>query len=263
MPSNVFGQWRAWGVDLREIYLSCNFGVVIAQDEARSAASLGSKIKGDDCEIDVAESGELLVRGSSLFIGDWHDGATRRREHEIWYRTGDFVRVDGPEIYLVARESRLVRLSGGARVNLDRVSAALKRSAFISDVLLIGEGRPALSALIVLDLESVTRWARSAGLTQTSRASLAESPDVREKIAFEIAAVAEDLAESERICGFRILSVELDPALGVITPSRIAVSSRAERLFASAIAEIYQDYVTGAVSTTHTGHAREQPSCVS
>jgi long-chain acyl-CoA synthetase len=239
-PADVVALWRSWGVDLREVYLGPDFGIGLAQQLDRRSSSLGSSVAGAETEIRVLDSGELVIRGPAVAAGDWQAGEFIRRPKD-WHRTGDLVEAQAAEFQLIGREGRFAKLAGGTLINQEKVAGLLKGSAFISEAIVVGEGHPSPCAVIELDLDIAGHWARSLGIPYTSTVNLIQRPELQDKIAAEINNVNERLDAHERICGFRILSEELDPHLGVITPARTVIYSKASEAFAELIAEVYRD----------------------
>jgi long-chain acyl-CoA synthetase len=248
ISADVLATWRRWGVEIRQVYLSAEFGVLLAEHARnRSSEFVGTTI-GADCEVSTNDDGALLVRGATLSCGFWRGTALQRRAGDGWCRTGDLARIKQDRVFLAGREGGLARLSDGIQVSPRAVSTALKKSDFISEAIVIGDGRSALVALIAVDVDYAGQWARRENISYTSNANLIQEPQLQKKIASEISLVSAQLSDHEKIRGFRIIPVDLDPELGVVSPSRTVNSSKAKILFADLIAEIYEEQMKSEIT---------------
>src|SRR5205823_5415174 len=110
--------------------------------------------------------------------------------------------------------------SGGKNISPSEIENLLKSSSFISEAILLADGRKFPSALIEIDFDTVSDWARQHGIVYTGFTSLAQNPRVAELIGREIDAANSHLGRVEQVKKFRILPKELDPEEGDTTPTR-------------------------------------------
>jgi len=189
----------------------------------------------------IADDGELLIRGASIFKGYLFDAdSTQRAFEDGWLHTGDIVEYEAHgELRVVDRKKEIIITSGGKNITPSLIENALKDSLYIREAILIGEGRNFLSALIQVDYETVGKWAQERRLPYTTYRSLAELPDVRELIAEEVERVNKRFARVENIRKFVILAKELDHDDGELTATMKIRRRVIESKFKSEIATIY------------------------
>jgi long-chain acyl-CoA synthetase len=130
---------------------------------------------------------------------------------------------------------------GGKNIAPSEIENLLKSSLYISEAMLVAEGRRFVSALIEIDFSTVSEWARAQGVLYTSFNSLATNPRVVALISHEIEAVNAQLARVEQVKKFRIIPKELDPEEGDTTPTRKVKRQHLQRMFESLIVDMYVD----------------------
>jgi long-chain acyl-CoA synthetase len=188
----------------------------------------------------LADDGELLLRGASVFPGYLFDpDATARTLADGWLHTGDIAEYDGGEIRIVDRKKDIIITSGGKNITPSLIENALKDSLYIREAILLGDGRHFLSALIQIDLETVGKWAQERHLPYTTYRSLAETPDVFRLIEAEVGAVNARFARVENVRKFVILTKELDHDDGELTATMKVRRRIIETRFGAEIKQIY------------------------
>ncbi len=190
----------------------------------------------------IADDGELLLRGASVFKGYLFDPAATERAltPEGWLHTGDIVEItaDG-EVHVFDRKKDILITSGGKNITPSLIENALKDSPYIREAILLGDGRHFLSALIQIDLETTGKWAQQNGLQYTTYRSLAENGLVRDLVGQEINRVNDRFARVENIRKFVILAKELDHDDGELTATMKVRRRIIEEKFRQEIVEIY------------------------
>jgi long-chain acyl-CoA synthetase len=137
-------------------------------------ASVGRPIPG--VEARVSADGELIVRGPSVMQGYWQDrqATAAAVSADGWLSTGDLVRIDeGGRVYITGRLKDVLVLSNGEKISPNDVEAAILRDPLFEQVMLIGEGRPYVSLVAVLDEERWRTVSAAAGLDPADVASRA------------------------------------------------------------------------------------------
>ncbi|MFQ5827001.1 MAG: hypothetical protein ACE5IA_06560 [Dehalococcoidia bacterium] len=126
--------------------------------------------------------------------------------------TGDAVEVlpDG-NIKILDRIKDLIITAGGKNLTPSEIEKAIRGSPYISEAVVFGHGRKYPTAVIEIDFDTVSEWARTHGVMYTSYTSLTQHPEVNKLITEEIAKGNEHLARVEQVKVFRILPKELDP----------------------------------------------------
>ncbi|MFP1632450.1 AMP-dependent synthetase/ligase [Zhengella sp. ZM62] len=231
------------GVPVYQIYgmTECAGASHSQRPGATSLGTSGLVIEG--VEQKLAEDGELLLAGASVFKGYLFDEeATRRALDDGWLHTGDIVAFDdNGEARVLDRKKDILITSGGKNITPSLIENALKDSPYIREAILLGDGRNFLSALIQIDLETTGKWAQEANVQYTTYRSLAENPDVRELIDAEVRKVNERFARVENIRKFVILTKELDHDDGELTATMKVRRKIIEEKFEPEIRSIYGD----------------------
>ncbi|MFH1640247.1 MAG: AMP-binding protein [Chloroflexota bacterium] len=212
VPPEVVALWQTWGVNLLESYGGTEFGNGSYQWEAFSrpgnAGPPAPRVK--YC---ISGEGELLLSSPGVFRGYYKNKeATEDYLEGGWAHTGDIVEIleDG-SIKIRDRIKDVIKTAGGKGVSPSEIEKALKASHYVEEVIVIGHGRKYISALVEIDFNSVSEWARSRGIVYSSYTSLGGHPEVNKLIAGEIAEKSRGLSRVERPKTFRILPKELDP----------------------------------------------------
>ncbi len=244
LPSEVQALWQVWGVNLKNLYGQTEGGVVTAQfDSFPPPGSVGRPYPG--AEVRLGPDDEIIAVSPGCFAGYWADEQTSR---EVLLpdgiHTGDIGTIDKrDQLWIVDRKKDIVITAGGKNISPSRIETILKSSPYISEANVIGEGRKYLTALIELDVGTVSEWSRANNVLYTSYRSLATNPSVYELVAREIDRANSQLGRVEQIKAFRILDRELDPEVEgeAITATRKIKRSLLQQHFDHLVREMYSD----------------------
>jgi len=176
--------------------------------------SVGSPLPG--IEVKIAEDGEILVRGPNVFMGYYKEPqATAEALRDGWMCSGDLGAIDKDGfITITGRKKEIIITAGGKNIAPRNIEAALKESLLISEVIVIGDRKKFLSALITIDEAVAQKLAPDAAAGQ-----LAGSPAVRAAVQKQVDAVNQTLARVEQIKKFTILTQPFSIASGEMTPT--------------------------------------------
>jgi long-chain acyl-CoA synthetase len=202
--------------------------------------SCGRPIPG--VEVGVAADGEVLVRGDTVMRGYHHrDDLTRETiDTEGWLHTGDIGRLDEDGyLYITDRKKNLIVTAGGKNVAPAPIENALKSSAYIEEVCLVGDRRQFIAAVVVPDFAVLDAWARDHGLDPGDRDALVASPAVNALVMAEIRARQSDSAPYERVRKCVVLAEPFTFERGEFTPSLKVRRRVVEEHFAAQIEETY------------------------
>jgi long-chain acyl-CoA synthetase len=193
-------------------------------------------------ELKIAEDGEILVRGGNVTKGYYKDPEMTAQtiDSEGWLHTGDVGELDD-EGYLriVDRKKELIITAGGKNISPANLEALLKQNPLIGQAAVIGDRRPYLSALVVLDPEVAPVWARKAGIPFTSIAELAEHPAVHEEVQKAVDEASRHVSQVEGIKRFTILPVEWTAESEELTPTLKMKRRVVSQKYAREIDEMY------------------------
>jgi long-chain acyl-CoA synthetase len=186
--------------------------------EAFRFGTVGRAMPG--CELDIAEDGEILMRGPHVFLGYWQNpDATAEVLIDDWLHTGDLGAID-EEGYLsiTGRKKDIIITAGGKNLTPANLENDLTQNRFISRAVMYGDRRPYPVALITLDEEEIAPWARDQGLPE-GISELAGHEQVRALVQEHLDAVNEKYARVEQIKRFQILDHDLSQEEGELTPT--------------------------------------------
>ncbi|MEU6672346.1 AMP-dependent synthetase/ligase [Streptomyces sp. NPDC046727] len=194
-------------------------------------------------EVQVADDGEILVRGPSVFQGYISDEtATRAALRGGWLATGDIGRLDS-EGYLTitGRKKDIIVTSSGKSVAPALLEQRLRMHPLVHQAVVLGDDRPCVGALITLDPDFLAHW-RGALAPQgdpTGRETREENA-LREEIARAVASANSAVSRAESIRVYRVLQEPFAPDNGLLTPSMKLRRDAVVRHYATEIEAMYQ-----------------------
>jgi long-chain acyl-CoA synthetase len=195
-------------------------------------------------DVRLAEDGELLVRGTNVMLG-YHKNpeATAAALHDGWLATGDIAEIDADGyIAIVDRKKELFKTSGGKFIAPARVESALMRSPFVSQVVVVGNGRIHAGALVAPNWAALkTAIALDPSLAQ---AEAAREQSVHEFFVKEAIAQTADLATFEQIRWVGILPRDLTIDDGELTPTLKVRRRIVEERYATLIETLFANATT-------------------
>ena len=233
--------FRALGLPIFQVYGMTETAAVAFQQRPGHTrpGAVGLPIAGLDYQL--AEDGELLMRGPTVFNGYLDDdAATSEILRGGWLHSGDIARQeDDGEISIIDRKKEIIITSGGKNISPSEIENALKQSVYIREAIVIGEGRKFISALLQIDTETVGKWAQQQGLPFTTFRSLTEMKEVDALIDAEVNRVNADLARVAQVRRFVLLAKELDHDDGELTATMKVKRRAVEAKFADLIGSLY------------------------
>jgi long-chain acyl-CoA synthetase len=237
--------FRALGVPIREGYgMTETAGVVTVQRSAASpVGTVGAAVPG--VELRIAEDGELLVRGPTVFKGYYRNAAATAEaiDAQGWLHTGDVaLTVPGPEgdeFRIVDRKKDIMITAGGKNITPSEIENALKFSAYLKEAIVVADRRPFVAALIQIDFDTVGKWAEEEGLAYTHFRSLAEHERVRALVQSEVDRVNARMPQVQQVRKFHLLTKELDHDDGEVTATLKVKRSSISQKYAAEIEALY------------------------
>jgi long-chain acyl-CoA synthetase len=172
-------------------------------------------------EMRLSDEGEILLRGKHIFKGYWNKPEkTAETLQDGWLYTGDVGRIgnDGA-LTITGRIKDIIITAGGKNITPAEIESRLKFSPYISDAVIIGDGRKYLSCLIMIDQENVEKYAQDRAVPFSDFASLCAAEAVQELIGQEVAKVNKEFARVEQIKEFRLIDILLTAEDDELTPT--------------------------------------------
>ena len=188
-------------------------------------------------EVRIADDGEILSRGENVTTGYYRNEAGTKElvDEHGWMHTGDLGALD-PDGYLTitGRKKDLIINAAGKNISPQEIETRLRYEQLISQAVVVGDGRPYLTALLTLDEEALHEWAAHHGRSGSVEA-LASDPEVLQEIADSVERVNREHARVEGIKRWHLLPHDLTVAGGELTPTL-----KVKRQF---VAERYRDII--------------------
>jgi long-chain acyl-CoA synthetase len=244
-------EWYAdIGIRIHEGYGLTETSPVIAVNtpNAHRVGSVGKPLK--NVEVRIADDGEILVRGPSVFRSYWNKPQeTRDAFVDDWFKTGDIGRLDEDGfLYVTDRKKDLLKTSGGKFIAPQPIESSLKHHPWVAEAIVIGDKRKFPAVLLIPNFPAVETYARMEGLAFSTRNELIATPQVHAHFAEIVRSVNEDLAQFERLKKFRLIPEELSPANGTLTASMKIRRRAIEERFKREIEEMYSEREVASVT---------------
>ena len=220
---DTFRFFRSIGVNLKQVYGSTETsGLVSLQpDTEANPTSAGRPVPG--MEVKIADRGEVLVRGCTVFKGYLkNEEATREViDSDGWFHTGDAGFIDPRgHLVIIDRAKDVGALADGTPFAPQFIENKLKFSPYIREAVAFGHENSFVAAMVAIDLSTVGNWAERRGLPYTSYMDLSQKPEVRGLIAGEIVKANQTLPDSTKIRRFLLLTKDLEADDAEMTRTR-------------------------------------------
>jgi long-chain acyl-CoA synthetase len=184
------------------------------------AGTVGRAFPGTDCFL--AEDGEVCIRGGNVFVGYLGDveRTAEALDPDGTLHSGDIGQFDD-EGYLriIDRKKELLITAGGKNISPANLEAALKMIPLVGQACAIGDQRPFVSALVVLDADVAPVWAKEQGIEFDTLADLAQRPEVIAEVERGLEDAMAPFNHAERVKKVRVLPDEWLPDSEELTPT--------------------------------------------
>lgn len=186
---------------------------------AHRVGSVGRACEG--AKVRLSEEREILIQSAGVIRGYWNKPAqTAETFRDGWLYTGDVGDIDDDGfVYIRDRMKDIIITAGGKNITPSEIENQLKFSPFINDAVVVGDRRPYLTCLIMIDHENVTKFAQDSDVPFTNYMSLCHAQAVQDLIGTEIEKVNARFAQVETIKKFRLIDILLDAEDEELTPT--------------------------------------------
>ncbi|WP_410872111.1 AMP-dependent synthetase/ligase [Nocardia sp. A7] len=208
--------------------------VSMSAPHANRAGAVGRPVPGTT--VAIADDGEILVRGPQVFPGYWPDGG---HDPESWLATGDLGHLDEDGfLFITGRRKEIIVTSGGKNVAPAPLEDRVRLHALVSNCMLVGEGRPYVTALITVDPVVLARWAAQHGV-DLSGGVPTDDPRLLAEIDAGVEAANQLVSRAESIRRFAVLAEDFSMEKGQLTASLRLRRAAIEADYDAVIAELY------------------------
>ena len=194
-------------------------------------------------QVKVAEDGEILVKGPTVFKGYWNmPEETKAAFTEGWFKTGDIGQFDAEGFLSITdRKKDLIKTSGGKFIAPQPIENALKTNVLVAQAAVIGDKRKYASVIIAPHFDLLIDWAHANGIIFSTREELVNRPKVRELYRGIVEDLNKKLAQFETIKKMLLVPDEFTVASGEITPTLKLKRRVIEAKYKQQIDELYQE----------------------
>jgi long-chain acyl-CoA synthetase len=196
----------------------------------------------DGVELRIEEDGEIVVRGELVMKGYWNDPeSTARTIQDGWLHTGDIGEFDADGyLKITDRKRDFIKNSGGDMISPARVEGYLTLEPEIAQVMVYGDRRPYLVAVIVPDAEFLAAFARQNGKESRELAALADDPELHKAVSAAVTRVNRQLGSLERVRRFVIATDAFTVPNGQLTPTLKIKRHAIRAAYGSALLALYE-----------------------
>ncbi|WP_439029133.1 AMP-dependent synthetase/ligase [Gordonia terrae] len=244
IPPEVLKFFLGLGIPVLEVWgMSETTGVsTMTTNDNLRIGTVGKPVRG--IEVRLADDGELLVRGPVVMRGyrGMPDKTAETIDADGWLSTGDIATIDDEgNVTIVDRKKELMINESGKNMSPTNIENAMKAaSSLIGQVAAIGDSKPYVSALVVLDPDAAAARAKALDVSGADLAELSSHPQVVEEISMAVRAGNKTLSRVEQVKRFTIVPTAWDPGGDELTPTMKLRRKPIETKYAAEIGELYE-----------------------
>ncbi len=216
--------FKAAGIPILEGYGLTETSPVIAVNHSEypllKFGTTGPIVK--NIEVKIAEDGEILMRGPSLMLGYYKDEAKTKEviDKDGWFHTGDIGEIHEHNILKITdRKKEIFKLSTGKYVAPQVVENRFKESAFIEQIMVVGEGEKYAAAIICPAFHFVHGWCSKHNIKFQDNENLIEIPKVIDRFQREVDNINKELGQHRQLKKFELTCQEWTPETGELSPT--------------------------------------------
>ena len=240
LPQSIAEFFHAAGILILEGYGLTETSPVISMNypDKWKFGTVGAPVPG--IEVNIAEDGEILTRGPHVMKGYFNneEATTEVIDQDGWFYTGDIGVIDeGGFIKITDRKKNIIVLSNGKNVAPQPLESQLVQSPYIDQIMLVGNERKNVAALIVPNFDALKTWADENDVDESEISTLVNTREVQQLIQQEIRELLSDFADFEQVRRFALLEKEFSQEEDEMTPTL--------KLKRNIIIEKYADVIEG------------------
>ncbi len=248
LPQSIAEFFHAAGILILEGYGLTETSPVISMNHPAQWKFGTVGVPAPGVEVHIAEDGEILTRGPHVMKGYFNNEAATAEviDEEGWFYTGDIGIIDADGfVKITDRKKNIIVLSNGKNVAPQPIESELVQSPFIDQIMLVGNERKNLAALIVPNFEALKAWAAennvATGGTDGETPPLHETREVQQLIQGEIRSRLTDFSDFEQVRRFKLLEKEFSQEADEMTPTLKLKRNVIMERYGDAIEEMYPE----------------------
>ncbi|MEX0600662.1 MAG: long-chain fatty acid--CoA ligase, partial [Rhodothermales bacterium] len=192
----------------------------------------------------TTDEGEIVVKGPNIMKGYWNDPELTGKaiDADGWYHTGDVGRFDDGYLIITDRIKHMIVSAGGKNVYPGPIEDEFKTVPWIDQIVVVGEGREFLAALVVPDYDALHTYSLERGLDVVDERTMLEEDVIQQVFEKEFKSYSRTAASHEKIRAFRLIEEPFSIENGLLTPTLKPRRSRIEAQYADLIEEMYEQF---------------------
>ena len=244
LPDEIYLIFTGAGISIMQGYGLTETSPVISSNNpsASRVGTVGRPIR--NVQARIATDGEIEVRGPGVMQGYYNKEAETKEAftEDGWFRTGDIGEIDNDGFLKITdRKKELFKTSGGKYIAPSPIEQMIRSSRFVSQAVLVGDGRKFPAALIVPNFEMLESYARLKELEISTTEEFCKHPRIINLFARQIEAATLTLAQFEKVKAFALLEAELTVESGDLTPTLKVKRRVVDEKYQALIDEIYRN----------------------
>ena len=248
LPQSIAEFFHAAGILILEGYGLTETSPVISMNHPAQWKFGTVGVPAPGVEVHIAEDGEILTRGPHVMKGYFNNEAATAEviDEEGWFYTGDIGIIDADGfVKITDRKKNIIVLSNGKNVAPQPIESELVQSPFIDQIMLVGNERKNLAALIVPNFEALKAWAAENNVATEGMDGetppLHETREVQQLIQGEIRSRLTDFSDFEQVRRFKLLEKEFSQEADEMTPTLKLKRNVIMERYGDAIEEMYPE----------------------
>lgn len=192
-------------------------------------------------QVKIAEDGEILLKGPNIMKGYWQDeAATSKVIRDGWFYSGDIGEIDRDGyLKITDRKKHIIVTSGGKNIAPQPIENLISESPFVDQVIVIGEKRPFLIAIIVPDFAKLAEFAAQNSIAAASNRELIENKAVQQIYEKLVRTISRQLATHEKVRKFLLIDEAFSVEKGDMTPTLKLKRKAITEKYAQEIDKVY------------------------
>ncbi len=241
LPQKIGEFFQALGINILEGFGLTETSPVtnVNRPDKIKFGTVGPAVK--NVQVKIAEDGEILLKGPNIMKGYWQDEtATNEVIRDGWFYSGDIGEIDRDGyLKITDRKKHIIVTSGGKNIAPQPIENLIIESAFVDQVIVIGEKRPFLIAVIVPDFAKLNEYAAQNSISAKTNKELIENKAVQQIYEKLMRNISRQLATHEKVRKFLLIEEAFSIEKGNMTPTMKLKRKTITEKYAQEIDKVY------------------------